>query len=99
MSITIFGITVETLGLVIITWGLMERDVVELTSNVLFGTSVDVVVDGIDTVAGFVIKFVIGADVNVDVMFEGFTVFAVMFFSIIIVSFCPFLGVVITGIE
>jgi len=48
---------------------------------------------------GFVIKFVIDSDANVDVLFESLTVLAVVIFSIIIVSFCPFLRVVITGLE
>jgi len=86
MSTTIFGITVDTLGLVITEWGLMERDVVELTNKVLFGTLVDVVVNGVDTV---IVKFVIDTGENVDVMFEGLIVLAMVILSIIIVSLFP----------
>jgi len=73
---------------------------VELTNKVLFGTSVVVVVNGIDAIVGFVIKFVIDVGTNVDaVIFKSLTVLAVVMFSNIIVSFFPFLRVVITGLE
>jgi len=90
----IFGVTVATLGLVVTEWGLIGLDVVELTNKVLIGTSVVVVVNGIDTV---VVKFVLDTCENVDVMFEVLIVLAVVILSIIIVSLC--LGIVITGLK
>jgi len=84
----------DTLRLVVTEWGLMGRDIVELTNKVLFGTSVDVVVNGIDTV---IVKFVIDTGEYVDVMFEVLIVLAVVILSIFKVSLCP--GVVITGLE
>jgi len=99
MPTTTFGITIDTLRLEVTEWRLIELDVVEFTNKVLFGTSVDVVVNGIDTVMGFVVKLAIDTGANVDVIFENLTVLSVVILSIIIVSLCPFFGVVIKGLE
>jgi len=69
--------------------GLIERGVVKLETNAIFGPSVEVVVDGINTVIEFVVEFVIDTDANVDVMFKDLTLLAVVTSSIFIVSLCP----------
>jgi len=88
---TIFERTVDILGikLVVVILELIERGVVKLETNALFGPSVEVVVDGINMVIGFVVEFVMDTDANVDVMFKDLTLLAVVTSSIFIVSLCP----------